>query len=108
MGIRPSSNERRIGLEPWTTPNAVVRAHPETRPVFERLAQGRRFDWAACLDEVAWSHGLEWEQLVRRLQRAMAEPQALTEEGTADERDRAPGVGMAGRAGRQSGAGRAD
>jgi hypothetical protein len=55
----------------WMTPNAIVRVHPETRAVFESLADGRWFDWSECLDEVAWSHGLDFEELVDRLHRAM-------------------------------------
>ncbi|MBI4342904.1 MAG: hemerythrin domain-containing protein [Candidatus Omnitrophica bacterium] len=58
------------------TVNRVLQRFPATRPVFERLFINIPLEGCTCLDEVAWRHGLESEELLRELEAAIA-PEAL-------------------------------
>ncbi|MBI2884875.1 MAG: hemerythrin domain-containing protein [Candidatus Omnitrophica bacterium] len=66
--IRPATS---AGLSEDSTVNRVVRQHPETKPVFDRLAINISVEGCDCLDEVAWRHGLESRELLRELGHAV-------------------------------------
>ena len=53
------------------TVNRVVQEFPGTRPVFERLFISVPMEGCTCLDEVAWRHGLEAEELLEALETAV-------------------------------------
>ena len=55
-------------LHEWMTPNGIVREHPETRSVFDRLFISLSVEGCDCLDEVAWRHGMDAQDLISRLQ----------------------------------------
>jgi iron-sulfur cluster repair protein YtfE (RIC family) len=62
----------RAGLiDDTMTLNHIVLQFPETRPVFERLFINVRFEGCACLDEVAWRHGMETDHLIQQLEKAI-------------------------------------
>ena len=50
------------------TINRVVQEFPEARRVFERLFINVPAEGCTCLDEVAWRHGLEVEELLDALE----------------------------------------
>ena len=54
------------------TVNRVVQECPETRPTFERLFISIPLEGYCCLDEVAWRHGLEAEELLEVLEAVIA------------------------------------
>jgi iron-sulfur cluster repair protein YtfE (RIC family) len=60
------------------TPNRVVRDYPQTKAVFERLFINLPYDGCTCLDEVAWQHGMESEQLLAELEKVITPGQPLT------------------------------
>ncbi len=63
----PATPAKRFFDETMTV-NRVVQEFPETRPVFERLFISVPMEGCTCLDEVAWRHGLEAEELLDALE----------------------------------------
>lgn len=61
----------RIWLDGTMTVNHVIREYPETKPVFEDLFVSPLYEQYDCLDEVAWRHGLDVEELIAKLQDAI-------------------------------------
>ena len=61
------------------TVNHVVREYPQTKTVFERLFISPLRDGCTCLDEVAWRHGIEGEELVAQLEQAISPEQLPTQ-----------------------------
>jgi len=59
--------------------NAVMKAFPATRPVFEKYRIRCGCDGCDCLDELAWRCGLDAQALVKELQEAAAAPEAPAE-----------------------------
>ncbi len=55
-------------LDECMTVNRVVQAFPRTKEVFERLFVNVPLEGCACLDEVAWRHGMTSEELVKILE----------------------------------------
>lgn len=51
-----------------TTVNHIRHEFPETEPVFENLFVNAAFEGYDCLDEVAWRHGMDVEELIGRLE----------------------------------------
>jgi hypothetical protein len=52
------------------TVNRIVQEFPDARRVFERLFINVPAEGCTCLDEVAWRHGLEVEELLDALEAA--------------------------------------
>jgi len=74
QGQEPSTvAERPISsrLDERMTVNRVVQEHPSTRGVFERLFVNVPYEGCACLDEVAWRHGLESRELLEHLEQVL-------------------------------------
>lgn len=53
------------------TVNRVVQEHPHTRRVFERFFINIPLEGYQCLDEVAWRHGMESQELMDHLEREL-------------------------------------
>ena len=66
MAERPTSH-----LDETMTVNRIVNEFPATRTVFERLFIGVPTEGCDCLDEVAWRHGMESRDLLKRLEEAI-------------------------------------
>ncbi len=49
------------------TVNRVIQQFPQSRMVFERLFISVPIEGCNCLDEVAWRHGMEVQELLRQL-----------------------------------------
>ena len=58
-------------LQETMTVNHVVQAFPSTKPVFERLFMNVSLEGCTCLDEVAWRHGMDCQQLLTLLEEAL-------------------------------------
>ncbi len=54
------------------TVNRIIQAFPGPQPVFERLFINVPMEGCACLDEVAWRHGMESQELLAKLEAVMA------------------------------------
>ena len=54
------------------TINRIVHEFPSTKPVFDRFSINVPLEGCTCLDEVAWRHGMEAEELLRRLEAVIA------------------------------------
>ena len=54
------------------TVNRIVQEFPTTKPVFEQLFINVPMEGCTCLDEVAWRHGMEAQELLQRLEEAIA------------------------------------
>jgi iron-sulfur cluster repair protein YtfE (RIC family) len=50
------------------TVNRIVQEFPRTKPVFEQLFVNLPYEGCHCLDEVAWRHGMESQQLLHALE----------------------------------------
>ncbi len=77
MSVVESFNDAAAGLSfmhlsPTMTVNHVLCECPCTRRVFERLSIHPAIEGVDCLDEVAWRHGLSCNELIRRLEAAIA------------------------------------
>ncbi len=59
-------------LEETMSVNRVLREHPETQPVFDRLFINVPYEGCHCLDEVAWRHGMDSRELINQLERRRA------------------------------------
>ena len=70
--VTEESLNRAGDLDETMTVNRIVRAFPCTRKVFERLFINSSLEGCACLDEVAWSHGMESRELLDALEVAVA------------------------------------
>ena len=70
---QPAAGERLYGC---MTVSGVLRAYPETRPVFEELFVNVFHEGSDCLDEVAWRRGIEIQDLLDRLARSAHLPPA--------------------------------
>ena len=60
------------------TVNRIVQQFPTTKPVFERLFINVPMEGCTCLDEVAWRHGMEANELLQRLEKAIASCRCAT------------------------------
>ena len=60
------------GLDETMTVNRVIQSFPRTRPIFERLFINIPMEGCSCLDEVAWRHGMEAQDLLKTIERAIA------------------------------------
>ena len=49
----------------------ILRLFPSTKPIFARCLINLPFEGSDCLDEVAWRHGMESEQLLSQLKDAI-------------------------------------
>lgn len=58
-------------VEQTMTVNRVIRAYPQTKPLFERFFIDVRMEGVDCLDEVAWRHGVEAARLLQALEDAI-------------------------------------
>jgi hypothetical protein len=58
------------------TGNQVVGAHPETQAVFKRFFINIAYEGYYRLDELAWTHGIECRELLRRLEAEVARRRA--------------------------------
>lgn len=65
------------GLREDRTVNAVIHAYPQTKAVFDRYFINVLFEGYDCLDEVAWRRGISCQELLTRLEEAMASEKAL-------------------------------
>lgn len=54
------------------TVNRVVQEFPRTKPVFDQLFVSVPVEGCACLDEVAWRHGMEARELLKQLEGVIA------------------------------------
>lgn len=63
---------RETQLHEQMTVNRVIQRCPSTKPVFERLFINVPLEGCACLDEVAWRHGMEAEDLLDVLEQAVS------------------------------------
>jgi iron-sulfur cluster repair protein YtfE (RIC family) len=84
----------RVGASSWLireqmTVNHVLHEFPETAGVFENLFVNAAFEGYDCLDEVAWRHGMEVEELISRLEEAMRPDETRTTDAAA-RADRSP------------------
>ena len=70
----------RARIEETMTVNRVIQAFPGTQPVFERLFINIPMEGCACLDEVAWRHGMESRELLAKLEAVMAHGDGQGEE----------------------------
>ena len=61
----------RTPFDETATVNRIVQEFPRTRPVFERLFISVPMEGCSCLDEVAWRHGMEARELLKKLERAI-------------------------------------
>ncbi len=59
------------GLKEDTILTSLIEHHPETTPVFEHLAIHPAWEGSDRLDEIAWRHGIECEELLAQLARAI-------------------------------------
>ena len=62
-------SETRLSEE--MTVNRIVHEFPKTKPVFDQLFINVPFEGCHCLDEVAWRHGMEARELLKKLERAI-------------------------------------
>ncbi len=58
-------------LHETMTLNRIVRQYPRTKAIFDELLIGLAFEGCDCLDEVAWRHGMESDELIARLEQAI-------------------------------------
>ncbi len=73
-------------LEGSMTVNRVVRDFPRAQRAFERLFINVPLEGCSCLDEVAWRHGMETQDLVECLCREMGLPRAAGADGAQEQR----------------------
>ncbi len=59
-------------LHEHMTLNRIVREHPETRSVCDRLRISLPFEGCDCLDEVAWRLGIKARDLISQLEGVIA------------------------------------
>jgi len=59
-------------LHETMTVNGVIKEHPHTKRMFDRLFINIPLEGCNCLDEVAWRHGLEASELIEELEAAIA------------------------------------
>ncbi len=62
------------GLHDTMTVQEVMGRYPSTQSVLEGLFINRRFEGYDCLDEVAWRHGMESQELLGLLEEEVARP----------------------------------
>jgi len=62
------------GLSETMTVQEVMRRYPNTGSVLEGLCIDRSFEGYDCLDEVAWRHGMESQELLALLEEEVAQP----------------------------------
>lgn len=68
----PDTPARSRRLDEAMTVNRVVQGCPATRGVFERFFINVPVEGCACLDEVAWRHGLDTRELLQNLEDAIS------------------------------------
>ena len=61
-------------IEPLMSANAVVRAFPDTRRIFQRYGIDVGCEGCDCLDELAWRHGVDEAVLMEELRAAAHRP----------------------------------
>jgi len=72
----------RSALTETMSVSEVISRYPKTRGTFEALFVDRRSEGYDCLDEVAWRHGMESQELFTALEDAMVYSTADRKEGT--------------------------
>lgn len=53
------------------TVNRIVQEYPRTEPVFRQLLISVPYEGCTCLDELAWRHGMDTDELIARLEQAI-------------------------------------
>ena len=69
MPMRVSASS--ILLDETMTVNAMLQLYPRTQTVFHRFFINAQVEGYDCLDEVAWRHGMESQELLAHLQEAI-------------------------------------
>jgi iron-sulfur cluster repair protein YtfE (RIC family) len=59
-------------LDEAMTVNRLVQEFPRTKPVFERFFINIPMEGCNCLDEVAWTHGMETNEMLKQLEASIA------------------------------------
>ena len=62
---------RRPMIDETMTVNRIVQKFPRTKPVFDRFFVSIPVEGCTCLDEVAWCHGMDSQELLESLERAI-------------------------------------
>ena len=60
------------------TVNRLIQLYPRTKRVFEQFFVNLPYEGCDCLDEVAWRHGMDAQELIRRLEEVIAAVAATT------------------------------
>ena len=60
-------------LDEAMTVNRVIQQFPRAKSVFEELFINVPMEGCACLDEVAWRHGMDSRELLQALERVIAQ-----------------------------------
>ena len=74
LGAREPLEAREVSqahLHECMTVNRIVHDYPTTKPVFERFFVSIPYEGCDCLDEVAWRHGMESQELLDQLEQAI-------------------------------------
>ena len=58
-------------LDEVMTVNRVIQQYPTTKSVFERLFVNIPYEGCHCLDEIAWRHGMDSRELLKRLEQVI-------------------------------------
>jgi len=72
--VNTNGHRKPWGLKEDTILASLIEHHPETTPVFEHLAIHPAWEGSDRLDEIAWRHGMECEELLAQLARAIRVP----------------------------------
>ncbi len=72
QGIETITTSAPSRLHETMTVNRVVQEHPQTKRTFERFFINIPLEGCNCLDEVAWRHGMESQELLAALETALA------------------------------------
>ena len=67
-------------LDETMTVNCLVKEYPKTRPVLEHLFVNVPVEGCNCLDEVAWRHGMDSQELLRTLEETIQSCGCVKEE----------------------------
>ena len=74
LSVEPGPNRpaRAARFDEAMTVNRVIREYPHAKPVLERLFINVPCEGACCLDEVAWRHGMDAQDLISKLEEVIA------------------------------------
>lgn len=92
LADQPAAPTAPGALDETMTVNRVLHEFPGTAPVFQRLWVSPSVEGCACLDEVAWRHGMTPDELLHVLQEAIGAcacrcPQKEPQEAVATEKE---------------------